>query len=414
MKLRTKILLILGGIFAIAILSTAFEISDISYECTSGEIAIVDSGGRWACYDLNTSYLLQSDADLSYMAAIVCGNGEIIKYNTGSGAWECNTDLQGSGSGAGAWGVEADYLIVNHSITGAILGVNITDRLCLKGVCISEITEINGTAGSGSGNCTIIGSCDPVFYNSEWDSEISYYWNMTKEELGWRNMTDYPTACSNQFVYEIGDTLTCSDVTSSYIATDAVKDDEIDYSAVTLADFTNDVSYMTSANHNLEAHENLSLYSANNFSITNVSLGNTAYNWGDHALAGYEPDISSSVCISDYVFTAYDGSGSFTCTADISAKSECSGSNNYLDGNGKCDELSMLSNFTNNKNFIANNTNANVSRIAVSESVIESGVTISIEVGGNNITINDTQIKLWVKNSFLIVNETGIFAQAAP
>ncbi len=63
----------------------------------------------------------------------------------------------------------------------------------------------------------------------------------------WSTHDNYPSACTNQFVRGLGDSLTCATVDSADIASNAVKDDEIDYSAVTLADFTNDPKFVSNS-----------------------------------------------------------------------------------------------------------------------------------------------------------------------
>ena len=63
----------------------------------------------------------------------------------------------------------------------------------------------------------------------------------------WTTHDNYPGACTNQFVTTIGDSNTCVTVTAAYIGTGEVKDDEIDYTVVTLADFPNDAGYVKNA-----------------------------------------------------------------------------------------------------------------------------------------------------------------------
>ncbi|KKL06373.1 hypothetical protein LCGC14_2596690, partial [marine sediment metagenome] len=87
----------------------------------------------------------------------------------------------------------------------------------------------------------------------------------------WTTHDNYATGCTNQFVRDIDDTLTCATVDSADIASNAVKDDEVDYSAVTLSDFTNDPKYTTNNSDAIFTKLNVTDFETVN---TNTTIGN--------------------------------------------------------------------------------------------------------------------------------------------
>ncbi|MFC1691621.1 hypothetical protein ACFL0W_05570 [Nanoarchaeota archaeon] len=81
------------------------------------------------------------------------------------------------------------------------------------------------------------------------------------------------------------------------LGADVVSDNEIDYTTVTLADFTDDVGYLT-----VETDPVYSADPAAGIAAGDITNWDLAYGWGNHALAGYLTVFVES----DPVFTAWD------------------------------------------------------------------------------------------------------------
>ena len=107
------------------------------------------------------------------------------------------------------------------------------------------------------------------------------------------------------------------------LSTNSVADNEIDYTAVTLADFSNDAGFITSANDTVSGSELDGVFSstgllkrtgANTYTtITDSSSNwNTAYGWGDHSSEGYltASPFGASVGPTELESTDF---GDFTC-----------------------------------------------------------------------------------------------------
>jgi len=116
------------------------------------------------------------------------------------------------------------------NVTGASYGIdtnesarfdNLTSYDCPAGELVIGVQN-NGTVLCAAdidttiGNCSTEGSCSLITYDTELGTVLGDYWNMSRENLGWVNLTDYPSACtSGDFVTQLGDSLTCS--SPSYI-----------------------------------------------------------------------------------------------------------------------------------------------------------------------------------------------------
>ena len=99
----------------------------------------------------------------------------------------------------------------------------------------------------------------------------------------WTSIDDYPSDCTNEFVYGLADTLTCSAVTDEYL----------DLTDITLNDFTNDAGFLINRTD--------AVFKEFNTTQTNVTLGNVSIIQYNSSCAGFR--FNNSV----------DAGGVFSC-----------------------------------------------------------------------------------------------------
>ncbi len=195
-------------------------------------------------------------------APVTCNAGTVgyTYYDTtAASVMICNETSAGSGTYA--------FNSVEDLTSGSITTTEILDgTIATVDVADNAVTTAKiGTAGVGDANkvLTTDGSGDP-----QWEDKSNFGTStLTSANIFVGNGSNVATGVALSGDATIDNTGTLSlaadSVDSAEIATSAVKDDEIDYTAVTLADFTNDAGFLTtvdiSANTNLAAGTGITL-----------------------------------------------------------------------------------------------------------------------------------------------------------
>lgn len=163
-----------------------------------------------ASYDVCAGGGAVDYSDLQNYSNNPCGAGEYVYDRYQNGTFLCRADQTGSGSyNPDNWTLifEGGYDKVNMTL------INLTID-----------ARASGAGDNASWNETLADSkylqsyteSDPVYI-----AGIADYWNQSKVNLGWANLTSYPTACTTaQTITTMGDTLTCSaiSITESQIS----------------------------------------------------------------------------------------------------------------------------------------------------------------------------------------------------
>jgi hypothetical protein len=157
--------------------------------------------------------------DLGLLRA--CGNGQVLKFNTTGGLWECQPDNDSGGSptldsvtaAAGTATINSgdNAIVWNWSLTTADktafqFGENVASTATGNPDLVSIATLAASTAhplqvtSRGTANGIRVGATDGVL-----DA-------LGTGGVDWAALLNYPTGCTNQFVTDIADTLTCATV----------------------------------------------------------------------------------------------------------------------------------------------------------------------------------------------------------
>lgn len=94
-------------------------------------------------YASSVNYLTKGRADNLYMALLTCADNEILKYDTGTSSWACDTDVQGGGGGAGLWQVDADGYMRGNASAGGTQSIDV-DMVNTSRINVSEDIFLHG------------------------------------------------------------------------------------------------------------------------------------------------------------------------------------------------------------------------------------------------------------------------------
>ncbi len=226
----------------------------------------------------DTSNYFNND-NFSLQLSINMSNGNLLVPSNTS--WWIS--LWDTVSGA-LWGVsnETKYTAENFSKN---LAQNITQGDLITPDNITYVTSksMGGDVGGSIGAATVdntkcTGSTDYLDGTGTCDDISGVY----VQAADWTTHDNYAAGCTNQFVRDIDDTLTCASVDTADIANDAIQEGQIDFGTganqVSLIDFPNDPKFVS--NNTPVKFTNITTTDSNNtFGAGNIGLFNSSC-WG--------------------------------------------------------------------------------------------------------------------------------------
>lgn len=260
---------------------------------SSGYLFIVNSSGAYYNnVDLSTGatspnlndYWNMSNGLLGYTNLTVCADNEILKMN--GAAWNCEADATGAGGGEAnrpqntTWiHNETGQSTINESTLLEFIQNNDNDTTILNGlfnttqffvqsdgklgIILSWFSALFDTLFGAKTTDDLTQGSTNLYDNTSWNESHANTLYSTGEHTVDSNAS---TSCSGTTTYLDGEG-NCDDISSVYV-------DESDHTTTT--------------------HESLSLWSTNNFTLTNISNWDAAYGWGNHADAGYSTNAISN------------------------------------------------------------------------------------------------------------------------
>gem|GEM_PF-5829873 len=292
------------------------------------------------------------------LGGLSCTPGQVAKWN--GSAWACAADVDtdtdttytGSG-GVTLTGTNFTADLGTDIVTGEIVDGTITAAdLNLTDIDLADFTNTPGfittdtdTTYTGSGGVTLTGTNFTADLGTSIDASEIDTDAVNDDEINYTNVTlaDFTNdagfvTTDNDTTYTGGTGITLTgtvfsndlgtDIDASELVADAVQDSEIDYTAVTLADFTNDAGFVTTDNDTTyTASDGITLTGTNftnNFStaietgeITDGTITFADLNNTDITLSDFTNDLALNSA-NIFVGNASNIASAVTVTGDVS------------------------------------------------------------------------------------------------